>query len=142
MLDLVSTRAGTTHETRAYMLLLAAVIAQAIRDACQPVDKREISVGKNLHLHARMAMHFLFGRNPAFDAYASLIGGSAGAMRAALLDPAVADHVTLQRSRAELNLRALRVRETLYRMERKTGAPRVEDLIRPPGYREDEPDED
>lgn len=70
MFDLVSTRANTDPQTAACARLLAAVIATAVQDA----------------LHGdKTAARFLFGSDPAFPAYAKLIGTSAPVLRERLV---------------------------------------------------------
>ncbi len=84
MIDFVSTRQGTDAQTAACARLLAAVIAQAIRDACKPPGVDERRKDRNLDGEAWRALDFLFGAGPAFALYAGLIGSSAETIRAAL----------------------------------------------------------
>jgi len=85
MIDFVSTRQTTDAQTAACARLLAAVIAQAIKDACKPMTADE---KRNLDSEARQAIQFLFGADSVFPLYASLIGSSAEAIRFALLNKA------------------------------------------------------
>ena len=84
MLDFVSTREGTDAETRGCARLVAAVIASAVRDACEPPTSEELRTHSNRKTSARQALRFLFGRHSVFSLYAELIGTNADTMRAAL----------------------------------------------------------
>ena len=64
--------------------LLAAVIAQAIRDAAIKPSDDERKHRRNSR-HAYRAIKFLFKKNAIFDLYASLIGLNGDSIRAALL---------------------------------------------------------
>lgn len=89
MIDFVSTRSTTDVQTAACARLLAAVIAQAIRDAAQPFREKDRSKDlamSSAEIEAREAVRFLFGGGSAFPLYASLIGSSAEAIRHALLN--------------------------------------------------------
>ncbi len=88
MIDFVSTRQTTDAQTAACARLLAAVIAQAIKDACKPMTADEKRKERNLDSEARQAIQFLFGADSVFPLYASLIGSSAEAIRFALLNKA------------------------------------------------------
>jgi hypothetical protein len=85
MIDFVSTRQTTDPQTAACARLLAAVIAQAIKDACAPMSGEEKKQERNLNTDARQAIKFLFGADSVFPLYAVLIGSSADDIRAALL---------------------------------------------------------
>lgn len=86
MIDFVSTRT-TDPQTRACAQLLAAVIAQAVTDAAEPLSVRENQHARNENWHARSAVEWLFGPDPVFSLYADLIGSSAATLREALLRP-------------------------------------------------------
>jgi hypothetical protein len=85
MFDLVSTRASTDPATRGCAQLLAAVICGAVRDACAPLDPKEVQSFTNLKPQSRLALRFLFSRRSVFGLYAELIGCNADTMREALL---------------------------------------------------------
>lgn len=83
MIDLVSTRYETDPEVAACARMVAAIISQAIEDACvrlplSPKKRREAQ-----HV-ADGGIHFLFGDNPQFKKYAELIGLSADDVRLAI----------------------------------------------------------
>ena len=93
-LDLLSTRAGTSPQDAACAQLLAAVIAEAIIDASEPLRAEERQAARNLNPRAVQALRYLFGpvdapeggANP-FSAHARLIGSSAAVLRQRLLLP-------------------------------------------------------
>lgn len=91
MLDFVSTRATTDEQTAKCAKLLAAVIAQAIRDACAHITAETSAEQRRRDANAREAILFLFGPDSVFPLYAALIGSSAYAIRAALMALAAAD---------------------------------------------------
>lgn len=84
MLDLVSTRTTDPH-TRGCAQLLAAIIAQAIRDASMEPTPNEVRAYANQNMQARQALRFLFSTRSLFPLYAELIGSSAETIRAGLL---------------------------------------------------------
>jgi len=86
MIDFVATRNTTDTQTAACARLLTAVIAQAIKDACKPMNAKEKAAERNLDDEAREAIRFLFGAESVFPLYASLIGSSAESVRFALLN--------------------------------------------------------
>ena len=91
MLDLVSTRDDVDPQTARCANLLAAVIADAVRQAAQHPSKREQQLERNLdsevsNYHPGMSTWFLFDDESPFSQYAQLIGLSATDMREALLD--------------------------------------------------------
>lgn len=84
MIDFVSTRDKIDVDTVRCARLLAAIIAQAIRDAAIKPTKDEKKFRRN-HKHAYLSMTFLFEPHGAFDVYAGLIGVDAESIRSALL---------------------------------------------------------
>lgn len=84
MIDFVSTRDKIDVETVRCARLLAAIIAQAIRDAARKPTKDEKKFRRS-HKHAYLSMTFLFEPHGAFDVYAGLIGLDAESVRVALL---------------------------------------------------------
>lgn len=86
MIDFYSTRDDVDPQTAACANLLLAVITQAIKDASAEMSKKEKQLQRNINSEARQALQFLFGRKSVFPLYAELIGTSAEAIRAALLD--------------------------------------------------------
>ena len=84
MLDLLSTRQTTDQQTAACARLLAAVISQAVADACKRPLSSEKRARRNIDGEASEAIHFLFGDGPEFAVYAKLIGLSAPSIRCAL----------------------------------------------------------
>lgn len=91
MIDFVSTSAADP-QTVACARLLSAVIAQAIRDACKPMNSREKREDRNIDGDAQKAIRFLFSPDSVFPLYAQLIGSSAESIRSALINKA--DEVT------------------------------------------------
>lgn len=88
MFDLVSTREHTDELTANCGRLLAAVIAQAIHDACDRPTLEESKTFTNLKADARAAVEWLFDPDDiVFTAYAKLIGANAQTIREALLHP-------------------------------------------------------
>lgn len=99
MIDFVSTRPDIDRYTASCAQLLAAVIAQAVRDACEPPSKKEKELEKNLNEDSITALLFLFSDDPVFapyqklmgpskfKAYSELIGMSHEALRNELLTP-------------------------------------------------------
>lgn len=93
MIDLISTR-NVDHQTRGCARLLAAVIAQAVKDASSPMSSyashegrmiHEKNVKRNLNWDARSAIRWLFFPGSVFPAYAMLIGLDANQIRSNLL---------------------------------------------------------
>lgn len=84
MMDLVSTRVTTDPHTAGCARLLAAVIAQAVRDAGAKMEPRE-RTQDHVCAAARRALHWLFERDGVFDLYAQLIGADGHAIRHHLL---------------------------------------------------------
>lgn len=87
MIDFVSSHPDAHPQTVACARLIAAVIAQAIRDACERPHDREKKECMNLYVDARHAIEFLFDDRSRFANYALLIGASHEAIREALLQP-------------------------------------------------------
>ena len=87
MIDFVSTRETTSPETAACCALIAAIIAQAVRDATQPLTKEELRRRTNIDADAKQAMRFLFNEGTDFPRYAKPIGMSADALRTRLSRP-------------------------------------------------------
>ncbi len=110
MIDFVSTRQTTDAQTAACARLLAAVIAQAIKDACKPMTADEKRKEKNLDSEARQAIQFLFGTDSVFPLYASLIGSSAESIRFALLNKAEDMVQVASRSFSDMDRRVLKGR--------------------------------
>ena len=110
MIDFVSTRQTTDAQTAACARLLAAVIAQAIKDACKPMTADEKRKKKNLDSEARQAIQFLFGTDSVFPLYASLIGSSAESIRFALLNKAEDMVQVASRSFSDMDRRVLKGR--------------------------------
>lgn len=84
MIDLISTRDGVDAQSKRCAHLLAAVIAQAIKDAARRPTKDERKSRRNTR-HAYRSIKFLFEPNGPFEAYANLIGLTAESIREALL---------------------------------------------------------
>lgn len=84
MIDLISTRDGVDVQSRRCAQLLAAVIAQAIKDAAHRPTKEERKNRRNTR-HAYRSIKFLFEKNGPFEAYSQLIGLTAESIREALL---------------------------------------------------------
>lgn len=89
MLDLVSTREDVDPQTARCANLLAAVIADAVRQAAQSPSRREVELKRSLDseaaYHPGLSTWFLFDDESPFSHYAQLIGLSAQDMREALL---------------------------------------------------------
>lgn len=91
MIDFVSTRENTAETDAFHARLIAAIISQAIVDASMRITPKEGRLRQNLlqdpdeGLSTHEAVEFLFGDGTVFPLYASLIGSSADAIRAALL---------------------------------------------------------
>lgn len=83
-IDFVSTQQPHS-QAAACARLLAAVIKQAVADACTPVSKAEQNANRNLNEDARTAIIFLFSKESPFELYADLIGLDAQRFRIALL---------------------------------------------------------
>lgn len=88
MIDFISTHPGATPQTKACANLLAAVIAEAVRDASEPLSSEERKGEVNRNVAARQALRFLFDRTTVFSAYARLIGLTADSIRRGLMLPA------------------------------------------------------
>jgi hypothetical protein len=114
MIDFVSTRHTTDSQTAACARLLAAVIAQAIKDASTPLNTDERRQRRNLNCEARQAIHFLFGRDSVFPLYASLVGSSADAIRGALMDKSRSAWFTVSRDFSDGHRRVLGQRARLH----------------------------
>lgn len=84
MIDFVSTREGMDVQSARCARLLAAVIAQAIKDAAHPPNDTERKARGNSG-HAYRAIKFLFESDGPMDVYANLIGTSGDEIRRALL---------------------------------------------------------
>lgn len=84
MIDLISTRDGVDAQSRRCAQLLAAVIAQAIKDAAHRPTKEERRNRRNTR-HAYRSIKFLFEKNGPFEVYSHLIGMTAESIREALL---------------------------------------------------------
>jgi hypothetical protein len=78
MINFTSTQEGVDPQTAACARLLAAVIAQAIDDA---------SSKGSTNGDANAAIAWLFNEGTSFEAYATMIGANAQAMREAMLAP-------------------------------------------------------
>lgn len=88
MLDLVSTRWNTDESTAKCARLIAAVIAQAIQDACIKPSVEEQKSEQNINSDARDAIDWLFDESQiVFTVYCRLIGANALTIRQALLEP-------------------------------------------------------
>lgn len=90
MFDLVSTRDNVDSQTARCAQLLAAVVADAVRQAAQKPNKREQQLERNLdsevsNYHPGTSVWFLFDNESPFSLYAQYIGLSAPALRDALL---------------------------------------------------------
>jgi len=136
MIDFVSTRQTTDAQTAACARLLAAVIAQAIKDACKPMTADEKRKEKNLDSEARQAIQFLFGTDSVFPLYASLIGSSAESIRFALLNKAEDMVQVASRSFSDMDRRVLKGRmrwrgEFMQPNAELTGAEKAQLLERP-----------
>jgi len=86
MIDFLSTRSNCDTETAACARLIAAIIAQAIRDASSQITKHEKKTKQNAKGDAKEAIHFIFGRNGFFEIYSKIIGIDPQAIRDALLN--------------------------------------------------------
>lgn len=119
MIDFVSTRETTDPQTAACCRLLAAVIAQAVADACSSLTPQEKEAHKNIESDARGAIEFLFGDRPTFDGYAKLIGLPTQAFRDALLQTDGVEAIVPLRNRINSTQRRhLRVRHQFWMDER------------------------
>lgn len=85
MIDFLSTHDSTDLQTQRCLHLLSAVIAQAIKDASEPLSKEEKQQMKNLNDESLMAVRWLFGKHSTFPWFANAVGSNAPAMRKALL---------------------------------------------------------
>ena len=74
MIDFVSTREDTNAEIKQYCELLAAVIAQALRDLCARPTVIEIEKAKNIDRHAVKSLIFFFSPKSPFKVYSNMIG--------------------------------------------------------------------
>jgi len=74
MIDFVSTREDTNAEIKQYCELLAAVIAQALRDLCVKPMVIELEKAKNIDRHAVKSLIFFFSPKSPFKVYATMIG--------------------------------------------------------------------
>lgn len=122
MIDFISSRTDIDDQTAACARLLAAVIAQAIRDACESPSNQEKHLEMNRQVDALHAIDFLFNDASVFPRYAGLIGVSHEAIRSALLEPTGGGIAEFQR-------RILRIRMQWYRQEmaaKKAARPRIE----------------
>ena len=83
MIDLVSTRFETDPEVAACARMVAAIISQAIEDACMrlPLSPKKRREAQYI---ADGGIRFLFGDDPQFSKYADLIGISAETVRQAI----------------------------------------------------------
>lgn len=86
MIDLVSTRPGTSEEDARCARLLTAVISTAIQDAGEQPSHEEIKKQRNLCKAPCAAIHWLFDKESLFPLYCSLIGVDAESIRKALLE--------------------------------------------------------
>lgn len=86
MIDFVSTRVSTDPATRAAAQLIAAGIAQFLRDASQKPTREEQERHRNLKWSALSAIEYLFGKGSSFEDHIEMLGGTAAPFRAALLD--------------------------------------------------------
>lgn len=87
MIDLVSTNTTDVQAQRSAHLL-AAVVAQAIRDSCRPVIAPEFVFKRNSKL-AHQAVSWILEEGGNFDAYCTLIGVNSDALRKALVDESI-----------------------------------------------------
>lgn len=85
MFDFVSTREGVEPTTQAAARLIAACIAETLRDAATPIDPEEAVAGRNYNYTALQAIEYLFDPDSDFDEHVHLIGGSAAVVRSGLL---------------------------------------------------------
>jgi hypothetical protein len=85
MIDFVSTREGVSPETQRAAQMLAHLIAVRIRDAATQPTFLEIDARQNYDGPALMAIDYFFRTDSAFEDHIEMLGGSAAAMRAALL---------------------------------------------------------
>jgi hypothetical protein len=122
MIDFISSRTDIDDQTAACARLIAAVIAQAIRDACERPSNQEKHLELNRHVDALHAIDFLFNNASVFPRYAALIGASHESIRSALLEPTGGGIDEGQR-------RIIRIRLQWYRQEmaaKKAARPRIE----------------
>lgn len=118
MFDLISTDATTDRESANCARLLAAVIAQAIDDASTMPTTVERGNKRNSPV-AASALHFLFGDNPMFERYATLIGADPVAMREALTSKTIKLNTAKGARFSEHDRRCLQFR---LHLERSSGA--------------------
>ena len=85
MFDLIATNPGVDPQARAAARLLAAVIAQAIKDAATKPIRFEKSCKFNINPLADQSIRWLFEPGTVFEGYCRLIGLEPQAVRDALL---------------------------------------------------------
>lgn len=85
MIDFVSTRFGVAPETKQAAYFLASVVAHFVRDASALPTPAELKCCRNQGA-AQAAIEYLFDRDSQLNVHMDMLGGSAPAMRLALLD--------------------------------------------------------
>lgn len=122
MIDFISSRTDIDDQTAACARLLAAVIAQAIRDACERPSSQEKHLELNRQVDALQSIDFLFNDASRFPRYAELLGVSHESIRSALLEPKGGGIDDAQR-------RIVKIRLQWYRQEmaaKKAARPKIE----------------
>jgi hypothetical protein len=123
MLDLVSTREDIDPQTAANAKLLAAIIADAVRQASQKPSKQEQAARRNLdhdNYHPGLSIWFLFNDESVFKTYAQLIGLEAQAFRDAFLSDRTLKERTVKGQPApftSMERRVIKQRYAWYREE-------------------------
>jgi hypothetical protein len=85
MIDFVSTRDGTSDDTKRAAHLLSFLLVSFIRSASIKPDAAEKAAARNLNYDALLGIEYLFDENSTFEDHVEAIGGSPATMRAALL---------------------------------------------------------
>ena len=122
MLDLVSTRPGVDTQAARCARLLAAIIADAVRQAStRPLD-REIKQERNndcADWHPALGIWFLFDEESPFDKYAQYIGLSAKDFREALLGTHELDAHLTRPIFTNADRRVIKARHRWYLLEKQ-----------------------
>lgn len=126
MIDFVSTRPGVDAQAARGAKLLAAIIADAVRQASKKPTRRELDAKRNFDAaegsHPALSIWFLFDDESPFNQYAQLIGLSAPDMRAALLSDRKLNEQTIKGSPAAftaIQRRIIKIRYRFYLLEKQ-----------------------
>ena len=74
MVDFTSTQQGIDDQSARCARLVAAVIAQALRDLAIPINENERKHGMNLVANAYESLRFFYDENSPFKQYAAMVG--------------------------------------------------------------------